>query len=533
MPLALTLVTLPRPDPGAEEPCYLRDGTEPATAFDALVLQHCIVLQARHFDVWQPTGWYYEVSADIHGSPLHTTRMIRGAAVRKTLMDLGKAFVDLENFGGAYAPLYPTPDALAVDFDGWLPTKRDNKLVAVYVLAGGVLRTFVIKVESRGFGMGDLGAARTDPMSEVEYFWFGSAALGYALGLDPGRREPETPTKFSNVIQGNGRTYHRAPDPGRAPFGATPTCFSTRGEVTLYKAFKGQADNLYEQEADVVRQGGRRKKRNRPFAPSAPRIHWLLGADDFLPLFYKTDVAKKRKGRGFDGLGEARMEVGSGTGPAPGIQISKSGTGRGRMPATPTARANGIVQHREIAAALRDRKIALTSDGTMRTDQEWCHLLAASLTGREVDSNFVLGSRHCNSEQLAIESALLFSLDRVLKANRHLKVKITAYLTPGTTQLADVIRYKVLMTSPAGDVLLLDHLIDAQSESFTIAEYRILQETVRRVIALELGGDAVTEYVARINQRIQARAHAVDAMTDVDSLPVYDIPDTLREARRS
>lgn len=67
--------------------------------------------------------------------------------------------------------------------------------------------------------------------------------------------------------------------------------------------------------------------------------------------------------------------------------------------------------------ALENLKTAL------RTQQEWCHLWGHGDGGSEIPRNFVAGSKHCNTEQLAIESGRRTRSD-------NMKGKITAYLLP-------------------------------------------------------------------------------------------------------
>ena len=62
--------------------------------------------------------------------------------------------------------------------------------------------------------------------------------------------------------------------------------------------------------------------------------------------------------------------------------------------------------------------------GKLRTTQEWCHLFGHGDGGREYPGNFVAGSKHCNTEQLALELS-----QRLFRAKK-LRVKITAYLMP-------------------------------------------------------------------------------------------------------
>ena len=60
------------------------------------------------------------------------------------------------------------------------------------------------------------------------------------------------------------------------------------------------------------------------------------------------------------------------------------------------------------------------------TQQEWCHLLGHGDDGRERVGNFVSGSTHCNTEQLAIEEAQRLTTHKSGKGNYILKS--TAYL---------------------------------------------------------------------------------------------------------
>jgi len=73
---------------------------------------------------------------------------------------------------------------------------------------------------------------------------------------------------------------------------------------------------------------------------------------------------------------------------------------------------------------------------SLRTEQEWCHLVGHGDGGDEVFENFISGSKHCNTEQLAIETGQRTArrtygqagdavVDPILLA-----VKVTAYLFP-------------------------------------------------------------------------------------------------------
>jgi hypothetical protein len=89
-------------------------------------------------------------------------------------------------------------------------------------------------------------------------------------------------------------------------------------------------------------------------------------------------------------------------------------------------------------------------DGTqqgieLRTNQEWCHLLGHGDGGKEELGNFVSGSKHCNTEQLAIEVGQRRIIQNDMKVEvegktgvaeipevkrKKFKAKISAYLMP-------------------------------------------------------------------------------------------------------
>lgn len=75
---------------------------------------------------------------------------------------------------------------------------------------------------------------------------------------------------------------------------------------------------------------------------------------------------------------------------------------------------------------------ATVDASSLKTDQEWCHLFGHGDGGPEELGNFVSGSKHCNTEQLAIETGQRrVSQNDDFKAEQSkLKARITAYLIP-------------------------------------------------------------------------------------------------------
>lgn len=72
----------------------------------------------------------------------------------------------------------------------------------------------------------------------------------------------------------------------------------------------------------------------------------------------------------------------------------------------------------------------------LRTQQEWCHLVGHGDGGDEVFENFIAGSKHCNTEQLAIETGQRTARRTYGQTGDDksdpiaLAVKVTAYLFP-------------------------------------------------------------------------------------------------------
>lgn len=77
---------------------------------------------------------------------------------------------------------------------------------------------------------------------------------------------------------------------------------------------------------------------------------------------------------------------------------------------------------------------ATVDASSLKTDQEWCHLFGHGDGGPEELGNFVSGSKHCNTEQLAIEIGQRHvsqnETDFTAVERGKLKARITAYLIP-------------------------------------------------------------------------------------------------------
>jgi hypothetical protein len=168
------------------------------------------------------------------------------------------------------------------------------------------------------------------------------------------------------------------------------------------------------------------------------------------------------------------------------------------------------------------------------TKQEWCHLRGHGDGGEERVGNFVSGSYHCNTEQLAIESGQRLTTQK--KGNYVLKS--TAYLFRGATMVSDskanylgtddkykseykknpekpgrtkpdskydedvaitksaapvavFVRYKIYKKVDTGLQKVFDYVFEGQSEFFDKNQYRLLSATVQFLIrCAEDGNDA-------------------------------------------
>lgn len=189
--------------------------------------------------------------------------------------------------------------------------------------------------------------------------------------------------------------------------------------------------------------------------------------------------------------------------------------------------ADSKPQDSRAGADWRLLKLAEIADGPT-TDQEWCHLHGHGDGGDERVGNFVAGSFHCNTEQLAIESA---QRPTTQQAERFV-LKSTAYLlsddsmrtdasgrsyisadplylgraypdsrpilvrgqTPPTPDeeikglqrnapVAAFIRYKVIDSQARQKVF--DYVFEGQSEFFDRNQYNILGAIVRLLLAPE------------------------------------------------
>lgn len=498
-------------------------------------------------------------------------------------------------------------------------TKRASS-VGVYAIRGdGGFNTFDAEGEPVTFGAGG-GAMRSDRVTEVEYAWDGPPALGYALGLDLDRHFSILSTDAATL---RARGFYESPLPTPGPM-KTPVRGDMQSEITYFKQFKT---------ADSPQAAGKLRK-NAPHLtkPLQFRRFSKVGAEAYL----QSGLVLKKKGTwaaGPEAAGRA------------GEPLKKGNTDRSSAGAVMKRVFDEMElkpQNVDLRSATKFAEFVVGSDATanefwkalsrelspypnlnlsiddlrreaarVRTDQEWCHLYGHGDGGKEEEGNFISGSKHCNTLQLAIECG---QRSRADLPGQNFTIKVTGYLfpnegfqkrgftgadldylngfawpglrrdtpgfpdalrlamavvisgnfehlyrilperaTPGAETptavefaalpgdrqarirqnvverfqrilkqfypLGSVVRYKIYMNGKK----IFDHSYNAQLESFDYNEFKILESTVRRVVAAAQGRSA--EYVEYINHKAQVRrnldAKPVDA---VQRLTPYKLP---------
>lgn len=386
------------------------------------------------------------------------------------------------------------------------------------------------------------GAMRADNVAEVEYVWAGNKLLGLSLGLDPQfyrdlTNEALDPEIAQGFVYTNVPVMSLSGDLLQTPIGQpdAPNQQWRAGSDILYlKRYKSDA-----------------RRKNQPRAISFPLAEaksddgWPVIAvadmEPLLPRFERLPVhkrssddampRKKRKGQRLAGGGTT------------GVALANRGGDRASaaqvMGISATRYAQALLDQIPQIAPLSDAEVKAfdyeTGAGALNIldqapyvrqswvssmagpsayDQEWCHLVGHGDGGPEEVSNFVCGSKHCNTEQLAIESGhRKGGIDK-------LKVKVTAYLVHANTHLARLVRYKIyapVKKADAKDVeytKIFDHLFDAQSKSFNYHEYKILKATVERIVSVANPHDCDVKYYSgaayaqRVNEDLKVEIGA-------------------------
>ncbi|MBV8187542.1 MAG: hypothetical protein JO339_09905 [Alphaproteobacteria bacterium] len=330
------------------------------------------------------------------------------------------------------APATAPPGAQPAPAPGKNPAGDKDDSCAYVVNAGGELISLpYIQTEETGGGG---GAMRSDRPNEAEYFWSGNKALGYALELDPERYRPgEKPSKKKTL-------GYRSPLPAKpgvsGGLGETSdtrlvgmaVAGSMSSEIIYWKRFARKPaakKNLPEDTKPLPPRRFDRKaasskavkkqKGDWKFSPSSASKQAIaigakkIGERDDAGMVMGTILAQL-------GLIVSGLDLGSATslaGYAVGPNDSKASEAWKALSKTLTT--------------WNDNAASDSAKKAVRTAQEWCHLLGHGDGGVEDYGNFISGSKHCNTEQLAIETGQR-SGQRAFKVP--LAVKVSAYLFP-------------------------------------------------------------------------------------------------------
>lgn len=270
-------------------------------------------------------------------------------------------------------------------------------------------------------------AMRADRAEEVEYQWQIAASpdvgelafvMSCMIGLDGQYQVPGSQAVDGSYFPTNWLV-------GRGPAGASWNHY--------YKRFRDGA-----------------ARRNAPSEPIQPRV--ITAADQDSKKYFKLDNRSYRvwkKGSDFagevlkDGTAALRQPAGS----VMAAALLDFDIYASMINANPKITRSSLPATQFVQYALSnngDEKVktqwsndndTMDVDGpqVLRTDQEWCHLFGHGDGGSEELGNFVAGSKHCNTEQLAIETGLrrvTQNKDTEEIVKNRLKARITAYLFP-------------------------------------------------------------------------------------------------------
>ena len=427
-----------------------------------------------------------------------------------------------------YIPLFV--DTSEIDSDDYLPLSFESE---------GQVKSFDITwPATKNSGGG--GAMRADDNGEVDYLWstLFNKNIGMAIGLDESKYQFNVPEAFNP-------TNYPKPRFAKTPIG---TIFDEQQQDSTYtKGNQGYNfdSNYLLSYFKKFKKYEEKDRKNKPSDPRHPKVPGIFSVGYFSKPTspYGTEYLRKK---------QKRLDL-----------LHKGGK---RKDAKSTIRdffkntyfADDYGNNDYSASKFLTNLISsgyvswpdVNNSDQLRTDQEWCHLYGHGDGGTEKFENFVSGSKHCNTEQLAIETGQRIGRKQGLEA------RITAYLVPNTGTMkkidadkvkdlrspkdlsklfnddgspnksiveiyesiqnlslsqerkkeildhlipfpvAKTMRYKIYHKLPNGRYQkLFDHQYDAQSESFNYHEFKILQYAVRRAISKALDNTDFDEFI--------------------------------------
>jgi len=316
-----------------------------------------------------------------------------------------------------------------------------NNYYCFYYKDGDVLKNLLSEINIGGGGSsGGNYAMRADKVNEVDYQW---QFHGVTSGADD-----EALAKLLKAYIGLKDGCVLATSGPPVDFNPTNWARDTTS-FDLADKVSGMSSwfNYYKKFKSGV------PRRNNPPSPSKPRVADLSDKTGFKLTNNSYRVWKKGQRDGYEGEvyggGSANTRLDAATVMAEALNhfstIYDGMKGQGqktvynislaqitdtKLPASAFAY---YLVHNDTEVKDQWKKDNEDGSATLRTNQEWCHLLGHGDGGPEELGNFVSGSKHCNTEQLAIEIGqrrITHNTD-ILQIDRNkLRAKITAYLMP-------------------------------------------------------------------------------------------------------
>ncbi|MBI5164955.1 MAG: hypothetical protein HY985_13770 [Magnetospirillum sp.] len=274
-----------------------------------------------------------------------------------------------------------------------LPYRYKNELLMVVTTASAkpvAWKYSILEGGARLHGKIGLGIARSDSMTHLDYRWAGDLTLGVAMGLRPDKY-------LGQILFVPPAGYMESPRPLHI-------------NIRYFKKFTAQTG-----------------RKNKPFdGPVYCLTNWsnpaLVKNQLFHRLFGSSLAPQRKKNKGADRKGQELKAPTQDRQSAQAVMSQKTAT----EAAGEVASVWG--KYRSVASIIPGSGEMVMSRPIPPTDQEWCHLIGHGDGGTETPENFVAGSKHCNTEQLAIECALRFDTE----LHNKLKARVTAYVPPET-----------------------------------------------------------------------------------------------------
>jgi hypothetical protein len=351
---------------------------------------------------------------------------------------------------GASPPAAAAQPPDAVSQDGAQPEAVANSEsrdpnACFYRLQDGKLVTVTYRRWAKMLGRGGGGAMRADPINDAAYWWSGRQGakpdeirvLAKALGLDVNCMKAPKPTD-------NAHKFEITINPG----GSVPVIGDMASEILYWKSFDAkpprQKKNMPKRTKPIKPRLFRKATLSSPFSVKKQKGPWLDEKNGTRAAVRLAGEAGERQAASkvmSDFFEQSRRSEDLRRSVKDLVSASKFASYV--ISQSPQAKLAWDAHVLDVQSWDANKEPELDADGKvtqLRTQQEWCHLIGHGDGGPEVPENFVSGSNHCNTEQLAIESGertarRLFKMALGEQSDGELielEVKITAYLFPSS-----------------------------------------------------------------------------------------------------